>query len=143
MINKSEIAYWIEELLSYLETIQNVDGSFDTMYIQPYYNPEKGWMHYAGNSPYETAFPLTILQNLQSITAEKIVAKGTKYIKKKSLDNFLWTYAYPSKKDLVPYDTDSTSLCSIILENQGIRINNKGFIDSLINANGYYPFYIW
>lgn len=143
MIQRHEIDSWIEELLQFLRTAQNDDGSFDTMYLQPHYNPEKGWMHYAGNSPYETAFPLTVLGYLQSEKTKEIIAKGTEYIKKTSLDNFLWTYAYPSKKDLVPYDTDSTSLCSMVLEKQGYQIKNKHFLDGLINEKGYYPFYIW
>lgn len=143
MIQKHEIDSWIEELLEFLQTTQNNDGSFNTMYLQPYYNPEKGWMHYAGNSPYETAFPLTVLEHLQSEKAKAIISKGTEYITKTSLDNFLWTYAYPSKKDLVPYDTDSTSLCSIVLEKQGYTIKNKHFLNGLIDEKGYYPFYIW
>lgn len=143
MIELSEIDKRIEELLSHLESIQNDDGSFDTMFLQPHYNPSKGWMNYAGNSPYETAFPLTALTFLYSEKAQQITQKGIKYILDKSLDTFLWTYAYPSKNALVPYDTDSTSLCSYVLEKNGYSVKNKDFLNEFIDNKAYYLFYIW
>ena len=143
MIELSDIDKRIVELLDYLESIQNDDGSFDTMYLQPHYNPNKDWMHYAGNSPYETAYPLTVLTLLQSAKSQKITKKGIQYILDNSLDNFLWTYAYPSKNALVPYDTDSTSLCSYVLEKNGYSVINKDFLNEFIDSKSYYLFYIW
>jgi hypothetical protein len=143
MIKLNEIDKHIAELLNYLESIQNDDGSFDTMYLQPYYNPDKGWMNYAGNSPYETAYPLTVLTLLQSAKSQKITKKGIQYILDNSLDNFLWTYSYPSKNALVPYDTDSTSLCSYVLEKNDYSVSNKNFLNEFIDSKSYYLFYIW
>jgi hypothetical protein len=143
VIKLSEIDERISQLLSHLESIQNKDGSFDTMYLQPYYNPDKGWMKYAGNAPYETAASLIPLSYLSAPKATEITKQGIRFLVKISLDALLWTYSYPSKKELVPYDTDCTSLSSFVLTKNGYEVKNKEFLNSLINEHNNYPFYIW
>lgn len=143
MLRIDELKIFKEEIIDYLAEIQNADGSFGTYYLQPEYNPSKGWMKFPGNAPYDTASTILPLLSVKSEKAAKIVKGAKDFLINQSLDNFLWTYAYETENYLIPYDTDSTSLASLVLTRMGYAIENKGFLNSLINEHGYYPFYVW
>jgi|688.fasta_scaffold342609_2 hypothetical protein len=126
-----------------MERIQNEDGSFDTMYLQPYYNPTKGWMKYAGNSPFDTSISLIPLIFMDSSKGKGIIKKGIQFLLRENLDNLLWSYPYLNEETIVPYDSDGTSMSSFVLTKSGYKIRNKEFLNSLINEHNNYPSYIW
>lgn len=143
MIKRNEIDSHIGKLLSYLESIQNYDGSFDTMYIQPFYNPDKGWMKVESNAPSDIAYCLIPLLQIQSNEASQIVEKGADFILSKSFKKKLWAYAALSNKYLHFYDTESTALCSYILEkSRKHQINNKILLDQFVNNQNSYNLFI-
>lgn len=143
MIKRNEIDSHIGKLLSYLESIQNYDGSFDTMYIQPFYNPDKGWMKVESNAPSDIAYCLIPLLQIQSNEASQIVEKGADFILSKSFGKKLWTYAALSDKYLLFYDTESTSLCSYVLEkSRKLKVNNKILLNQFVNNQNSYNLFI-
>jgi hypothetical protein len=143
MQTENELSTHVQSVLNHLANIQNADGSFDTYYLQPQYHQGKGWMKFPGNAPYDTATTVLPLLQMSDSVAKDIVSKASAYLKKQSLDGLLWTYAYETSDYLIPYDTDSTSLASYVLSKQSFEINNKEFLNSLINHENYYPFYVW
>lgn len=143
MISLVELEEYVQKLLKHVQDIQNPDGSFDTYYLQPQYNPEKGWMKFPGNAPYDTAITVFPLLGMTDPIAKVIVSKASDFLIQQSLDGLLWTYAYETSNYLIPYDTDSTSLASYVLSAQGAAFGNKDFLNSLINKEAYYPFYVW
>ena len=143
MISLEEIDLQIKKLLAFLKSIQNSDGSFDTYYMQPTYNPDKGWMKFPGNAPYDTATTVLPLLKIGSVDSTSIIGKANEFLLEQSLDGLLWTYAFVNDDYWIPYDTDSTSLPSLVLTESGHEVRNKIFLDSLIGKDQYYPFYIW
>lgn len=132
----------INDLISYLADIQNGDGSFDMFYSQPYYHPEKSWMKYPAPVVYNTAQTLIPLLNFNTERLKTVFDKAESNLIQASLGEKLWTFAPISKDYIIPYDTDSTSLASFVLSKRGHSIDNKEFLNSLINSNNHYPFYI-
>ena len=143
MISLKQIDNYIIKLITHLKQIQNKDGSFDTMCLQPYFCPGKGWFNFTNNAPYDTATTLIPLFNINNQEAQEIIENAIRFIKKNCYYNKLWTYAYLSDEYKIPFDTDSTSLCSYVLSKKKISIDNKAFLNSLINKHNNYPFYIW
>ena len=143
MISLEEIDFQAKKLIAFLKGIQNSDGSFDTYYMQPEYYPGKGWMKFPGNAPYDTATAVLPLLKIDSPDAKQIIAKANEFLLSQSLDGLLWTYSYVNESYLIPYDTDSTSLASLVLTESGHKVDNKVFLNSLIGKDQYYPFYIW
>ena len=143
MISLEEIDFHAKKLMAFLKGLQNPDGSFDTFYMQPEYHPGKGWMKFPGNAPYDTATTVLPLLKISSPDAKIIISKANDFLLQQSLDGLLWTYAYVNDDYWIPYDTDSTSLASLVLTKSGYKVDNKVFLDSLIGEDQYYPFYIW
>ncbi|MCF8460600.1 MAG: hypothetical protein K9G46_07745 [Flavobacteriales bacterium] len=143
MISLEEIDLHVRKLIAFLESIQNADGSFNTYYMQPHYNPDKEWMKFPGNAPYDTATTVLPLLKIDSPNAKSIIGKANEFLLQQSLDSLLWTYAFVNDDYWIPYDTDSTSLASLVLTESGHKVENKVFLDSLIGKDQYYPFYIW
>ncbi|MCS6934663.1 MAG: hypothetical protein NZM35_05895, partial [Chitinophagales bacterium] len=131
------------ELLNYLKSIQNADGSFDTLCLQPAHRPLEGWFRYFGNAPHDVAQTGIPLLFLRHPLAEDIIKNINSFILRQSLDGLLWRYPCEGNHDVVPYDTDSVSLCSYFLEKQGYEVRNKKFLLSLITDENYFPFYIY
>lgn len=142
MIELNEVDSHINSLLNYLENIQNNDGSFDTMYLQPYYNPDKGWMKFPSNAAYDVACCLIPLLDIKSEQAKLIIEKGKGFILNQAFENKLWSY--PKLSDDYPlfYDIDSTALCSFVLERTQYDVANKELLDQFINNGDYNVFII-
>lgn len=139
MIELKKIDSYLNSLIEYLESIQNEDGSFDRMKFQP--NSEKPeWTLHSKSASYDTAVPLLPLQFMNSRNIEDLTRKGIECIQRESLNNFLWTWPGPHP---VPYCTDDTSMCSYLLEKNGIIVKNKEFINEFIDEKLYYYFFIW
>lgn len=141
MIELSEIDKLIEKLLDYLKSIQNEDGSFDTMYLQPHFQPEKGWLKWQKNAPVDSASVLIPLLFLDIPKAKEIVQKGVVFLQKTSFADKIWRYA-PTDEFAIPYDTDSTAQCSFVLSKCGFKIDNKRLLNSLINTENHYDLFI-
>jgi hypothetical protein len=141
-MNLKEIDDAINSLLCYLESIQNIDGSFDTMYLQPYYNKEKGWMKFSKNAAFDTATVLIPLLQIKNDLVSNITKRGIGFIKDQSYKKKIWSYPSVSNEYLHFFDSDSTSLCSYVLEKNGGKIDNKLILSSLMNRNKDYLVYI-
>lgn len=142
-MDSRQIDKLIDELINYLQGIQNADGSFDTLCLQPAHRPEDGWFKYFGNSPHDTSVTCIPLIRMQHEKAKSILLKASTFILSESLDGLLWRYPSQGDFDLVPYDTDSTSLCSYLLEKQRHTVANKQFLVQQIDNKFYFPFYIY
>ena len=139
MIHLKEIDNHIFHLLDYLESIQNEDGGFDRKRIVSGFYKQEDWHHSHTNTHFDTAIPLIPLCFMNDSKSAKIVQNGINKIKKRNLDNFLWSWA-DSKP--VPYCTDDTSFCSYVLEKNGFEIDNKNFLNEFIDENQHYLFFI-
>ncbi|MBL7776846.1 MAG: hypothetical protein JNK66_00980 [Chitinophagales bacterium] len=142
-MDSRQIDLLIDELFNYLQSIQNADGSFETLCLQPAHRPADGWFKYFGNSPHDTAVTCIPLLKMQHKKAKNILLKAGTFIRNESLDGLLWRYPSEGNFDLVPFDTDSTSLCSYLLEKLGYIIENKHFLVQQIDSTSYFPFYIF
>jgi hypothetical protein len=142
MIGLSKIDNYINSLLDHLQSIQNNDGSFDTMYLQPYYNPDKGWMKFPANAPFDAACVLIPLLKIQSSQSKLILDRGKEFILNNSLEGKLWSFPKLSDEYLLFYDTDSTALCSFVLEQLQHPVSNKKFIDQFIDKGDYRSFIV-
>ncbi len=142
MRSLEEIDESISDLISFLSENQKKNGSFDMYYLQPHYHPEKSWMNYPAPVVYNTAQALLPILKIKSESVKSIVRRAEPYLVQVSLGKKLWTFAPISKDYIIPYDTDSTSLASLVLSSLGHKIENKEFLDSIINDHNHYPFYI-
>lgn len=138
MIELDELDDLIEKLSAYLESIQNEDGSFDTMFNRPVEFPEKGWMKWPGNSPVDTATALIPLLYIKSALASEVIEKGNRFFLETGLDQKYWGFADRNKTSVTPFDTESTSQCSYVLSQSGHKVRNKKFLDTLINEENNY-----
>ena len=142
MIGLNKIDNYINSLLDNLQSIQNKDGSFDTMYLQPYYNPDKGWMKFPVNAPYDLACCLIPLLTVKSEKSKLVIEKGKEFILAKAFEKKLWSYPILSDEYLHFYDTDSTALCSFVLEQTHCFVANKNLLNQFIQGTDYNVFIV-
>lgn len=140
MIELEQIDERIRLLLDYLQSIQNEDGGFDRMRIQPNSDQPKKWELHQRSTSYDTAVPLIPLLFMSSDQTKSVLNRGVNCIKENSLDNFLWTWPGPHP---VPYCTDDTSICSYVLSKSGVAVRNDRFLNEQIDHRQYYRFFIW
>lgn len=140
MISLYEIDLRIDLLLDHLSEIQNEDGGFDRMRIQPNSPMPDQWSLHWKSTSYDTAVPLVPLTFMSSEKSRRIVRKGVACLKQNSLDSFLWTWPGPHP---VPFGTDDTSICSYVLSRSGEPVRNKEFLNEWIDGDNYYRFFIW
>lgn len=135
-----QIDNWIEEMLEFLASLQNEDGSFSTYRLQPYYQPQKDWYKHDVKVPYDTVLPLIPLSFTNTDKSKQITEKSIHFLLNNSLDKFLWTW---TDTHLSPYFMDDTSMCSYFLERNGVPIKNKEFLNEFIDDKLYYRYCIW
>lgn len=136
-IETKRIDNHIRSLLNRLLQLQNSDGSFTTNYLQPEYQPKNGWMEYPDNSPFCTASVLIPLLKLETSTSEKLLNKGVSYLRTRSSLEKLWWFGDFAENYVVPFDTDTTSLVSFVLQSQGQDVNNKQLLLDQKNKAGH------
>lgn len=138
-----EVDIELRKILLYLESVQNIDGSFDTMYKQPYYFPNKGWMLYptVGKTPFDVASALIPLLFCGKDT-DCILQRGKAFLVENSLDCKFWSYAYLNKNYIVPYDSDSTSLSSFVLRELGLSTTKTAIFDKIKDKENNYKLWI-
>lgn len=116
--------------------IQNDDGSFEVKFLYAS-QVEKGWLSW-GNTAYDTATVMLALLSCKAEKAKNIVAKGQKFILAQSLDHLVWKFSSSQNYDPMPYDSDATAICSYVLNQLGVQINNKSLLNAFIdNENNY------
>lgn len=138
-ISLEEIDQRLDALVTAIDSLQNPDGGFDTMFLQSHYHPNEGWMKF-GSSTFDAALVAIVLNNLQSDTARSVVAKVVPFIAQNSFLGKLWAYA--SLNEMYPhyFDTDSTALCSFVIEQNGGEVLNKEIISQMSDGKGYSVF---
>ena len=141
-ISRNDLDLSISLILDFLAKIQNQDGSFDTYFLQPYYNSDKGWMKFPKNAAFDVASVIAPLFQVNSAISTNLVNTGIEFIKDHSQDNRLWYYPELTKDYLPFFDSDSTALCSYVLEKSGFRVNNKSLLDTFIRNSEYDVFLI-
>jgi hypothetical protein len=142
MRSLTEIDELIDSLLQQMAELQNDNGSFTTYYLQPEFEPEKGWMNYPDNSPFCTSSVVLPLLRINHEISNEILTKATGFLKASSFQEELWRFADLTNEYVVPFDTDSTALASFVLELSGTRINNKSLLDDQINSKGHYDLWV-
>lgn len=115
------------------------------MFYFPDFPKEQRWRSWneEDKAAVDTAFVLIPLLNIDSQPSRQIRQKGNAYILSKSFHNRLWKFT-PSAvlKQKLPFDADSTSLCSYVLSKEGMVLKNKRFLDRFINDEYNYTIYL-
>lgn len=142
-MNKTDIDTRTLRLLNFMSSLQNDDGSFNSMYLQPYYHKDKSWMLYqtVGKTPFDVASSLIPLL-FCGRDAKYILQQGKAFFVANSLDCKFWSYAHFNKHYLVPYDSDSTSLSSFVLRELGLNVANANIFNKIQDENSNYKLWI-
>ena len=140
MISKKGIDYSIDRLLILLGEQQQDNGSFSTKFYQPIYNPTYGWMT-LGDSCFDSASIIIPLLHIESSRSRSIIEKTISYVQGQGFEGKLWSYPTLNEWYLHFHDTDSTALCSFVLEQNGVKCDNKKLLNQL-STNGHYLVFV-
>ena len=107
-----------------------------------YPNLDQEKWHYTSPSPFIHANVMFALQQIQTIEFENMIAKGITFLINQKEVNDTWRFWKINEcRNPVPADIDDISICSKVLENGELTLNNKSLIYNNIQANG--NIYTW
>lgn len=113
-------------VVDYMFENRSSDGSFKTMYLQPYYHPSEGWMKYPINSNFCTAsVAVNLLHAKEEPKIAELLKSSVQFLLSNSFRGKLWSFGAIEKKYRLLNDSDTTSLSSFFLKNMGIEIYNR------------------
>ena len=109
-----------------IEKEQLPSGEFPTYEYYPN-TPElekKGW-HIADSSPFVHSNIVSSLMNLKSIKFSTQIEEAVEFIMQKKETGDVWRFwEIGEGKNNVPADIDDTAICSLVLKQRGIKLNN-------------------
>ncbi|GAA0876866.1 hypothetical protein GCM10009118_32760 [Wandonia haliotis] len=113
-------------VVDYMFENRSSDGSFKTMYLQPYYHPSEGWMKYPVNSNFCSAsVAVNLLHAKEEPKIAELLKSSVQFLLSNSFRGKLWSFGAIDKKYRVPNDSDTTSMSSFFLGSMGIKIPNR------------------
>ena len=127
-----------EEAITLIQNRQLTSGEFPTFEYYP--NTEelkgKGW-HITSPSPFVHSNVIFSLMNLKGKGMESVIKKGTEFIQSEQEYGEVWRFwKLGSGNNDVPPDIDDTAICSVVLERQGVQLDNKKLLQGNINSSG-------
>lgn len=130
LTNKPKITVSLKEVqkkaIELIEKEQLPSGEFPTYEYYPN-SPElekKGW-HIADSSPFVHSNIVGSLMNLKNIKFPKQIEKAVEFIVQKKEIGDVWRFwEIGEHKNNVPADIDDTAICSLVLKQKGIKLNN-------------------
>src|SRR5690606_3066941 len=84
--------FW-DEIINFLYENKTEDGSFKTMYLQPHYQPEEGWMKYPINSIFCTSvIGINLLYAKNENKIQELLNNAASFLIKESFRKKLWVF---------------------------------------------------
>jgi hypothetical protein len=128
------------QLIQFIISNQNVDGSFSTYRINPKQEPQLKVKLIPDPSPFITANILFSLISTQDEKYSEVIDKGQRFLIEIGYHGFWRFWPKVTQSDIVPFDLDDTAICSFVLKNK-MTYDNKSIILKNTDENGY--FYTW